>query len=69
MLGNILGYSVFIAYGLWLAIFPNSVIKFYIRFHRGRGRQQMPKPSVIRILGIILTVFLVFFFIFSSNKK
>ena len=63
MLDTIVPYLFFAGFGIWWAIFPKSVIKFYTWFHKGKVK--MPKPNVIRIIGIAWTIF----FIVISNLK
>jgi hypothetical protein len=51
MLPDILGLLPFISFGFWFVLFPNSVIKFYTWFHKGKARKY--KPSAVRILGVV----------------
>jgi succinate-acetate transporter protein len=41
----------FVAFGLWWALLPNSVISFYRRFQR--GKISSPKPMAIRVVGAL----------------
>jgi hypothetical protein len=45
----ILGPCLICGFGLWLLIFPESVIRFYTWFHQGTVK--MPKAGAIRIVG------------------
>jgi len=49
-LSDYLGFGLFLAIGLWWTIFPESVIRFYTRFHR--GLVAMPRPWESGWLGI-----------------
>jgi hypothetical protein len=47
----------FCGYGLWLAVFPQSAIRFYNWMYRrtiGGTRRVMPDPLVVRICGVVL---------------
>jgi tellurite resistance protein TehA-like permease len=46
---DILAFVLFAGFGLWLAILPKTVIRFYTWFHKGRF--PMPRPTVIRVIG------------------
>ena len=64
MLETIAVYVIFGGFGLWWALFPNSVIRFYKWFHNGKVK--MASPKAIRIIGIIWTVF---FIVLSNFSK
>lgn len=49
--GDYIGLIVCVGYGLWMLLLPNSVLKFYKWFHRGRG--SLPKQSVVRVVGAL----------------
>jgi succinate-acetate transporter protein len=49
-----LGLTVFVGFGLWWALFPNSVIRFYLRFLP--GRVPTPNPLTVRIVGVLWVV-------------
>ncbi len=51
MLSELLGLLPAVLFGLWLAIFPNSVVRFYTWFHKGKVK--MPKNYVIRMSGVV----------------
>jgi hypothetical protein len=45
----------FWGYGLWLAMFPRSAIRFYTWMYKrsiGGNRTVMPRPLVVRICGL-----------------
>jgi hypothetical protein len=56
-LQTIASYIIGGGFGLWWTFFPKSVIKFYFWFHNGRVK--MPKPIVIRVIGIFWTFFFI----------
>jgi len=47
---DIVAPALFASFGLWWVILPQSVIRFYHRFHGGRVR--LPSPFAIRCIGI-----------------
>ncbi len=46
-----IGLVLCVGFGLWWALFPNSVIKFYTWFHH--GRVSLPKQSAVRVVGVL----------------
>jgi hypothetical protein len=69
---DILGFLLFYSYGFWLLLAPASVIKFYNCFHdeylrRHPSRAIMPKPLVLRILGLLWLVILTLAVFFSRR--
>ena len=46
---NYLGLTLSVGFGLWWALFPNGVIRFYEWFHR--RKMSTPKPLAIRTLA------------------
>jgi succinate-acetate transporter protein len=50
-----IGLTVFVGFGLWWVLFPNSVIRFYGWFHR--GKVSMPRQSAVRMLGALWIAF------------
>jgi hypothetical protein len=46
-----IGLIVFVGFGLWWVLFPNSVIRFYEWFHR--RKISAPKQSIVRIVGVL----------------
>ena len=64
------GIALFAGFGLWWAIFPGNVIRFYNWFHRG---QIKPLPAraanVVRVVGIawIVLIFIVEFSTFARH--
>ena len=50
-LSDYLGYALAVEFGLWLAVFPASVIDFYTWFHKGRVR--MPGAFAVRLTGAL----------------
>jgi len=51
-LGDLIGAGIFGGFGLWWAVFPNSVVTFYTWFHGGRIRA-FPRQHIIRLIGIL----------------
>jgi len=45
-----LGMTVFVGFGLWWVLLPDSVIRFYGWFHR--GKLSMPGPLTVRMIGL-----------------
>jgi hypothetical protein len=46
---DLLPALMFAAFGGWWLIFPDSVLRFYAWFHRGKVK--LPQPLIIRIIG------------------
>jgi hypothetical protein len=60
----------FSSFGLWWAIAPRSVIRFYAWFHQRRlKRKPVPMPSllVVRISGIVWVVIVVYAAFFGNK--
>jgi len=51
----ILGLVLAISFGLWWLLFPESVIRLYTRFNRGK----VARPIGIRLLGAMWVAFVV----------
>ena len=49
-ISDYIGSGVCIGLGVWWILFPASVIKFYMWFHRGRVK--MAPESGIRLIGV-----------------
>jgi hypothetical protein len=48
---DLLGFGLFLTFGLWWLLLPGSVIRFYAWFH---GRSvALPSPGGVRLLGAI----------------
>jgi hypothetical protein len=48
-------FAPFWGYGLWLAMFPHSAIRFYSGIYKrstGGKRKVMPRPLFVRICGL-----------------
>jgi hypothetical protein len=52
---EIIGCFLCSSFGLWWVVAPQSVIRFYLWFHRNKIIP-MPTPMVIRILGFLWVV-------------
>ena len=63
---EILGFVFYLSFGIWLMLFPNSVIRIYARLLRGKVAS--PKPLVIRLIGLAWIV-LFCVVIFSINRQ
>lgn len=50
-LDDYLGFGVALLFGIWLLVFPRSVIRFYGWFHRGTVR--MPAAFGVRLSGAL----------------
>ena len=46
---DVVGSIVALSFGLWLVLFPRSVVRFYTWFHRGKVR--LPGILVMRLIG------------------
>jgi hypothetical protein len=53
---DILAFALFVSLGLWFVLFPQTVIRFYTRFHK--GRVQIPRPTIIRVIGACWVLFI-----------
>jgi hypothetical protein len=49
-----LGLILFVGFGLWWVLFPNSVIRFYQWFHG--GKVSVRKPLMVRVVGVLWIV-------------
>jgi hypothetical protein len=49
---DLIGFGLFVAFGLWWLLAPRSVIVFYSWLHR-MAPPFLPKPQVIRVLGFV----------------
>jgi hypothetical protein len=58
-----LGLVLFGGFGLWLAMFPNNVIRFY----RGWFNARMGSPSKIRLIGVAWIIFVLWAFAFANK--
>ena len=55
---DVIGFAAVVSIGLWLLVFPESVIRFYAWFHH--GRTALPRPRGVRIGGAIWLVLAAF---------
>jgi hypothetical protein len=62
------GIALFSSFGLWWAISPQSVIRFYTWFHRGKISRWSPKPAAVRIVGIQWVALIVWVAIFVVQR-
>jgi len=60
---DLLGLVLFGGFGLWLAVFPNNVIRFYHVWFNAR----MGSPSKIRLIGVAWTIFVLWAFAFANK--
>ena len=60
-------FGLLLAFGLWLIVFPDSVIKVYTSFHRGQVK--MPGASGVRIAGIFWAVLVALVGLIAFRKK
>jgi ABC-type lipoprotein release transport system permease subunit len=67
---GIVGLVGAVAFGVWLAVFPESVVKFYDDFYRRAGVSH-PKmyPVLMRTVGIIWLMALLSVFIIASWRR
>jgi len=62
------GLVVFISFGMWWAIAPRSVVRFYTRFHRGSAVSLQPEARslrIVRIVGLLWVVLVVTVYFFG----
>ena len=64
-LSDYIGLGVFVGFGLWWVLLPNSVVRFYTWFHRGRIR--LPRPSLVRLVGGLWIALVLAITIFSAR--
>ena len=50
-LSDYIGFGVALVFGIWLLVFPRSVIGFYTWFHKGGVK--MPGTSGVRLSGVL----------------
>jgi succinate-acetate transporter protein len=55
--GDVVGASLFIAFGLWWLLLPRSVVRFYAWLHRGKVRG--PRIPAVRVLGALWIVVMI----------
>lgn len=60
---DIIGLLLVVGFGLWWAILPNNVIRFYTWFHSRSKWYAAPKPIAVRIIGIIFVAWVLFLYI------
>jgi hypothetical protein len=62
------GLVVFSSFGLWWAIAPHSVVRFYTRFHKGSAVRLQPEARsfrIVRIVGLLWVVLVVTVYFFG----
>ena len=55
---DLAGSTIFVAFGLWWLILPDSVIRFYTWFHPGGPR--LPSAQGIRLAGALWVALVAF---------
>ena len=65
-MSDIIGMAFSIGFGLLVVIFPESVNKFYVWFHKGKFKGATTKR--VRNSGLVWIVFMIIFFISCWNK-
>ena len=53
-LSDYIGFGIFLGWGLWWVVFPNSVIRFYTWFHPGGVK--VPRALGVRLVGALWIV-------------
>ena len=61
-----LPFVAFISFGVWWLAFPQSVIRFYAWFHKGKIK--LPQPAAVRAIGAGWIV-LIAVISFAAQKK
>jgi len=57
-----------VSFGLWYAVFPNNVIRFYARFPKWKKvKVSEPKPLAVRIIGVAWIAFMLGVFFFAAK--
>ena len=64
-LDDYIAFGVFFGFGFWFLLLPNSVIRFYTWFQK--GRVQMPKTFGVRLVGALWIVLMSVVMIFSKR--
>jgi succinate-acetate transporter protein len=64
-ISDLLAITVFVSFGLWWLLLPQSVARFYPWFHRRKIK--MPEPIVIRIIGGVWII-IVFALVLSAKN-
>ena len=64
-LSDYIGFGVFLGWGLWWLVFPNSAIRFYTRFHSGKVR--LPRPLGVRLAGALWIVLVIMLAVFAKK--
>lgn len=54
---DIFGFILCVSFGAWWAAAPQSVIRFYARFH-GESMKHEPKPLGVRAVGVVWIIFI-----------
>ena len=54
-MSDYIGFGIFLGWGLWWLVFPNSAIRFYSRFHSAFGLKA-PRPLVVRLAGVVIVL-------------
>jgi hypothetical protein len=62
------GFVVFSSFGMWWAIAPHSVVRFYTRFHKGSAVRLQPESTsfrIVRLVGLLWVVLVVTVYFFG----
>ena len=63
--GELFSSLLFYGFGFWWLLFPDSVARFYTRFHD--GNVVIPKPVAIRVMGCFVVVAFALFVCFANR--
>jgi hypothetical protein len=63
---DVIGTVLYLSFGFWWMLFPNSVIRLYLWLFR--GKPALPKPWTIRFIGLAWIV-LFCVAIFAINRQ
>src|SRR5439155_15787317 len=64
-MSDYIGFGIFLGWGLWWLVFPNSAIRFYTRFHSGKVR--LPRPLGVRLAGALWIVLVIMLAVFAKK--
>ena len=66
VMSDVIGLGLALSFGLWWLAFPQSVMRFYTWFHR--GRVVMPQSIGIRVAGLAWIVLVLVVSVIAFHK-
>ncbi|PYU92854.1 MAG: hypothetical protein DMG08_11605 [Acidobacteria bacterium] len=64
-MSDYIGFGIFLGWGLWWLVFPNSAIRFYSGFTP--GGLKAPRPLVVRLAGAFVLLLVVMLAVFAKK--